>query len=58
MNRDYGNVGSMYSVFHLKAPITKRHISGSRADKMILKNVLESSVYAIFYVKILKAYGL
>ena len=42
---------SLYRVFQVKCNITKRHISASRADKMILKKVLESSMNTIFYVK-------
>ena len=41
----------LYRVFQVKCNITKRHISASRADKMILKKVLESSMNTIFYVK-------
>ena len=41
-----------YRVFQVKLNITKRHISASRADKMVLRKVLESSINTIFCIKI------
>ena len=42
----------MYRVFHVKAPIKKRHISASRKERVNLKTVSERSLPPILLCKI------